>query len=143
MEESITNVSGNSYGEIVNKDVLQALGHIGEVVKLGNAIVDYQKTVEHEITERAKIIAESQERLTVISRQLDLFETDLLADIERTKKFVDDSMDAIHKLIDKGDHQVATVLHECVMRYLQGKASMVVSKFNQNDASSGFKILEE
>lgn len=143
MEKSITRVPDNSYGEISNKDVLKALGHISKVVELVNAGFELKKTIEYEETARTQIISDSQERLAIISREFDLFELDLLADIDRTKKFVDDSMSAIHKLIDKGDHQAASMLHECVMRYLQGKASMVVSKFNQNNASSGFRIIEE
>lgn len=124
-------------------DIVHYVGLLNRVADLSSEIVDYQKVVEIEETKRIEIRERSEKQMAFLSRQLDMYEQDLLADIDRLKVFVEGTMDAVQKLIEKEKYELADTFHERVADKLEGRVSRIAAKFNENIAGKNFFLFEE
>ncbi len=129
-------------------DINQYVGLLSQAINLSSEIIEYNRVVkEYEIiavqeeTKRLEIITTSTKEMAEVSRQLDMLEKDLLADIDRLKVFVEGTMDAVQELIGKGQYEFADKFHERVADRLEGRVSLVMNKLNQvNSGNPSFKI---
>jgi hypothetical protein len=149
MDEQIQHIPSRQFLNVSPvSDINRYVGLLGQVIDLSSEIIVYKRVVkEYEIiatqeeTKRLKIITKSTEEMAEISRQLDILEKDLMADIDRLKIFVEGTMDAVQELIGKGQYEFADKFHERVSDRLEGRVSLVMNKFNQaNPKNSYFKI---
>lgn len=151
MDEQIQCIPSNEFLDVSPvSDIVHYVGLLHRAIDLSSEIVEYQKVVkEYEIiekyeeTKRLEIKATADKEMAELSRQLDMLEKDLLADIDRLKVFVEGTMDAVQELIRKGQYEFADKFHERVADRLEGRVSLVMNKFNQaNSGSTIFKIEE-
>lgn len=151
MDEQIQRLPNNQFLDISPvSDIVLYVGLLHRVVNLTSEVIEYKKAVgeyqvvvEQEETKRLEIRTISAKEMTELSRQLDMFEKDLLADIDRLKVFVEGTMDAVQELIRKGQFEFADKFHERVADRLEGRVSLIVNKFNKaNSGNEVFKIEE-
>lgn len=144
MDEQLQRIPNNQFLDISPvSDIVHYAGLLHRVIDLSSEAIEYKKVVEQEETKRLEIKTIATKEMTELSRQLDMLEKDLLADIDRLKVFVEGTMDAVQELIRKGQYEFADKFHERVSDRLEGRVSLVMNKFNQaNSGSAVFKIEE-
>ncbi|MBD1895524.1 hypothetical protein [Coleofasciculus sp. FACHB-129] len=151
MDEQLQRIPNNQFLDISPvSDIVHYAGLLHRVIDLSSEVIEYKKVVEEyhivveqEETKRLEIRTIATKEMTELSRQLDMLEKDLLADIDRLKVFVEGTMDAVQELIRKGQYEFADKFHERVSDRLEGRVSLVMNKFNQaNSGSAVFKIEE-
>lgn len=149
MDEKIQHIPSAQLSNVSPvSDINQYVGLLSLAINLSSDIIEYNKVVKEceiitvqEETKRLEIITKSTEEMAELSRQLDMLEKDLLADIDRLKVFVEESMDAVQELIARGKYELADKFHERVADKLEGRVSLVRNKLNQaNSENSTFKI---
>jgi hypothetical protein len=144
MSESMQSFSDEQFIDISPiPEIVHYVGLINRIADLSSEVVDYQKIVQIEETKRIEIQKKSEQQMTLISRQLDLYEKDLIADIDRLKLFVEGTMDAVHKLIEKERYELADVFHQRVTERLEGRVSNVTDQFNERIGGRNFFLIEE
>jgi hypothetical protein len=149
MDEKIQHIPSAQLSNVSPvSDINQYVGLLSIAINLSSDIIEYNRVVKEceiitvqEETKRLEIITKSTEEMAELSRQLDMLEKDLLADIDRLKVFVEESMDAVQELIARGKYELADKFHERVSDKLEGRVSLVRNKLNQaNSENSTFKI---
>ena len=149
MDEQIQRTSNNQLFDISPvPDIVHYAGLLHHAMNLSSEIIECKRAVEEcrvvveqEETKRLEIRMIADKEMIELSRQLDMFEKDLLADIDRLKVFVEGTMDAVQELIRKGQYEFADKFHERVADRLEGRVSLVIDKFNQvNSGNSIFKV---
>ncbi|NJR48179.1 MAG: hypothetical protein HC780_00175 [Leptolyngbyaceae cyanobacterium CSU_1_3] len=151
MDEQIQRISNNQFLDISPvPDIVHYAGLLHHAMNLSSEIIEYKRAVEEcrvvveqEETKRLEIRTIADKEMTELSHQLDMFEKDLLADIDRLKVFVEGTMDAVQELIRKGQYEFADKFHDRVAKRLEGRVSLIVNKLNQvNSGGTAFKIKE-
>ena len=124
-------------------DIVHYVGLIHRIADLSSEVIEYQKVIEIEETKRIEITERADQRMTALSRQLDMYEQDLLANIHRLKIFVEGTMDAVQKLIEKEKYELADTFHKRVTDRLEGRVSYITDNFNNNISERKFFTFEE
>ena len=119
-------------------DIVHYVGLVNRLADLSSEVIDYQKVIEIEETKRIEIRERADQQMTILSRQLDMYEQDLVADIHRLKTFVEGTMDAVQKLIEKEKYELADTFHQRVTDRLEGRVSKIADNFNNNVAGRNF-----
>jgi hypothetical protein len=151
MDEQIQHIPNNQFLDISPvPDIVQYAGLLHHAMNLSSEIIEYKRAVEEcrvvveqEETKRLEIKTIADKEMTELSRQLDMFEKDLLADIDRLKVFVEGTMDAVQELIKKGQFEFADKFHERVADRLEGRVSLIVNRFNQTNSGNAVFKMEE
>ena len=151
MDEQIQQIPINEFLNVSPvSDIVHYVGLLHRVVNLSSEVIEYKRVVEEyqvvveqEETKRLEIKTTATKEMTELSRQLDMLEQDLLADIDRLKVFVEGTMDAVQELIKREKYEFADKFHERVANRLEGRVSLLMNKFNQaNSENPVFKIEE-
>jgi len=143
MDEQIQRISNNEFLDVSSvSDIVHYAGLLHRVMDLSSDIIEYNKVVKEyekivvqEERKRLETIITANKEMTELLSQLDRLEKELLADISRLKVFVEGTMDFVQQLIREGRYELADKFHERVANSLEGRASLVMNKFNQ--ANSG------
>ena len=136
MDEQIQRIPSNNFLDVSSvSDIAKYVGLLHRAIDLSSEIVEYQKVVkEYEIiekyeeTKRLEIKATADREMVGLSRQLDMLEEDLLADIDRLKVFVEGTMNAVQELIREGQYEFADKFHARVADRLEGRVSLVLGQ---------------
>lgn len=134
-------VPGNRYLELVENPQLREYIQLAiqiapiahQTLGLVDKSLDLVKQLDEEKTTRQLIQENAENQRRVIERRMNQLDAELSADLENSKKVIDDSMRVFEWMIQNGLVDAAMIIHERVISMLSGRASIAADKYNQNN----------
>ncbi|WOD39909.1 hypothetical protein [Nodosilinea sp. E11] len=134
-------VQGNQYLELIDNPQLREYVQLAmqiapiahQTLGLVDKSLDLVKQLDDEKTTRQLIRENAENQRIIIERRMDQLDAELSADLESSKKVIDDSMRVFEWMVQNGLVDAAMIIHERVISMLSGRASIAAGKYNQNN----------
>lgn len=141
-------VQGNQYLELIDNPQLREYVQLAmqiapiahQTLGLVDKSLDLVKQLDDEKTTRQLIRENAENQRIIIERRMDQLDAELSADLESSKKVIDDSMRVFEWMVQNGLVDAAMIIHERVISMLSGRASIAAGKYNQSNSDGQVKF---